>query len=91
MFRYHRGISVPYERQGYIYFKSLRYNELPDHEQARIRRLCATVCKNNWKALLEHVTTGELVKSVCMRHYIASPTSLYRALRRYYELFPEDL
>lgn len=91
MFRYHRGISVPYERQGYIYFKSLRYRSLPAREQERIRRLCTTVGGNNGQALLEHVTTGEMVKSVCMRHYIASPTSLYRALKRYYELFPEDL
>ena len=91
MFRYHRGISVPYERQEYIYFKSLRYRSLPAREQERIRCLCTTVGGNNGQALLEHVTTGEMVKSVCMRHYIASPTSLYRALKRYYELFPEDL
>lgn len=91
MFRYHRGISVPYERQGYIYFKSLRYRSLPAREQERIRRLCTTVGGNNGQALLEHVTTGEMVKSVCMRHYIASPTRLYQALKRYYELFPEDL
>lgn len=91
MFRYHRGISVPYERQGYIYFKSLRYRSLPAREQERIRRLCTTVGGNNGQALLEHVTTGAMVKSVCMRHYIASPTTLYNALKRYYELFPEDL
>ena len=37
------------------------------------------------------VTTGEAVKSVCQRHYIASPTTLYRALKRYYVRFPQDL
>lgn len=39
-FRYKRGIPVPYARQGYIYFKSLRFSGLPVREQERIRRLC---------------------------------------------------
>lgn len=90
-FRYKRGIAVPYDRQGYIYFKSLRYRSLPAREQERIRRLCTTVGGNNGQALLEHVTTGETAKSVCQRHYIASPTTLYRALKRYYERFPQDM
>ena len=45
-------------------------------EKERIRELCALAGGNNEQALLEHVTTGESVKSVCYRHYIASPTSL---------------
>ena len=90
-FRYKRGIPVPYARQGYIYFKSLRYSGLPVKEQERIRRLCDCVGGNNGQALLEHVTTGEAGKSVCQRHYIASPTTLYRALKRYYVRFPQDL
>ncbi len=91
MFRYHRSIPVPYERQGYIYFRSLTYWDMSADEKERIRELCALAGGNNEQALLEHVTTGESVKSVCHRHYIASPTSLYRALKRYYELFPENL
>lgn len=90
-FRYKRGIPVPYARQGYIYFKSLRFSGLPVGEQERIRRLCDCVGGYNGQALLEHVTTGEAVKSVCQRHYIASPTTLYRALKRYYVRFPQDL
>lgn len=90
-FRYKRGIPVPYERQGYIYFKSLRYPELPAHEKKRIRLLCAKVGGNNGDALFEHVTTGEGVKALCTKHYIASPTTLYRALKRYYRDFPKDL
>ena len=57
-FRYKRGIPVPYARQGYIYFKSLRFSGLPVREQERIRRLCDCVGGNNGQALLEHVTTG---------------------------------
>lgn len=90
-FRYKRGIPVSYEWQGYVYFKSLRYSELPESEQMRIRRLCLEVCKFNHDALLEHVTTGASVKDVCAKHHIASPTTIYRALRRYYLRFPQDL
>ena len=90
-FRFKRAIKVPYARQGYIYFKSLCYQNLPAREQERIRRLCDKVAGYNGQALLEHVTTGELVRTVCQRHYIASPTTLYNALKRYYEWFPEDM
>ena len=76
MFRYHRSISVPYNRRGYIYFRSLEYWNMSADEKERIRELCALAGGNNEQALLEHVTTGESVKSVCYRHYIASPTSL---------------
>ena len=48
-FRYKRGIPVPYARQGYIYFKSLRFSGLPVREQERIRRLCA---RTGWGATM---------------------------------------
>lgn len=91
MFRYKPSIPVSYERQGYIYFKSLTYPEMTARQQERIRALCERSAGHLSKALLEYVTTGDSVKAVCHRHFIASPTSIYRALKRYYELFPQDL
>ena len=91
MFRYKPSIPVSYERQGYIYFKSLTYPEMTARQQERIRALCERSAGHLSKALLEHVTTGDSVKSVCQRHYIASSTSIYRVLKRYYEHFPKDL
>ena len=91
MFRYKSSIPVPYDRQGYIYFKSLTYPHMTPREQERIRGLCERAGGSLSQALLEHVTTWESVKSVCHRHYIASPTSIYRALKRYYLRFPGDL
>ena len=87
MFRFKESIPLSYERQGYIYFKSLLYRELPKSEQARIRQLCRKAAGANADALLEFVTGRVSATSVCMRHYIASNTTLYRALRRYYMLF----
>lgn len=91
MFRYKPSIPVSYERQGYIYFRSLQYPNMSAKEKERIRGLCAIAGGGNEQALLEYVTTGDSVKAVCHRHFIASPTSIYRALKRYYELFPQDL
>lgn len=91
MFRYKPSIPVPYDRQGYIYFKSLTYRDMTPSQQARIRGLCERTAGSLSQALLEYVTTGDSVKSVCQRYYIASPTSIYRALKRYYVHFPADL
>ena len=91
MFRYKPSIPLPYQRQGYIYFRSLTYPEMTGPQQQRIRQLCQHTAGSLSQALLEHVTTGDSVKAVCHRHYIASPTSIYRALKRYYVQFPVDL
>lgn len=91
MFRYKPSIPVSYERQGYIYFKSLTYPEMTAQDQKRIRALCERSAGHLSKALLEYVTTGDSAKAVCHRHYIASVTSIYRALKRYYVQFPDDL
>lgn len=91
MFRYKPSIPVPYERQGYIYFRSLTYPNMTDREKQRIQGLCVVSAGPYENALLDHVTKGESVKYVCQKHYISSTTILYRAIRRYYELFPTDL
>lgn len=91
MFRYKPSIPVPYKRQGYIYFRSLQYPNMSEKDRQRIRDLCERTAGSLSLALLEHVTTGDSVKSVCQRHYIASSTSIYRVLKRYYEHFPKDL
>lgn len=90
-FRYKKALDTPYERQGYIYFKSLTYPDMSEAQRDQMRFLCERVAGEHWQALLEHVTTGESVKSVCQRHFIASPTTLYRALKRYYRHFPSSL
>lgn len=91
MFRYKPSIPVPYERQGYIYFRSLTYPNMTDREKQRIQGLCAVSAGPYEKALLDHVTKGESVKYVCQKHYIGYPNTIYKAIKRYYELFPTDL
>jgi len=40
MFRYKKSVPVSYERQGYIYFSSLLYREMPERAQRKILNLC---------------------------------------------------
>lgn len=57
MFRYKKSIPVSYEWQGYIYFTSLLYWELPKRTQEKILNLCIAAGKENYQALFEFVTT----------------------------------
>lgn len=90
MFRYKKSVGVPYERQGYIYFKSLCYGQLPAEQRARLRKLCLQAGGEYRNALLEFVTTDAGATEVCMKHHLSRST-LERAVRRYYQQFPEDL
>ena len=91
MFRYKKSIRMPYQRQGYIFFVSKLYKELPPAAQRKILDLCHECGGENWQALFEFVTTGAGATALCMKHYIASETTLYRMVREYYQKFPKFL
>ena len=90
MFRYKAGIRVSYKRQGYIYFTSLRYDELPEVKQREIRRLCRECGGQYSKALFTAVTTETSIDLICDTHYISRET-LKRMKKAYYERFPKEL
>ena len=90
MWRYKKSIPVSYERQGYIYFTSLLYRDLPARAQQKILNLCLEAGGEYYQALMEFVTTDAGATSICMRHHI-SPSTLERVVRRYYERFPQNL
>lgn len=90
MYRYKRSISCSYARQGYIYFVSQLYKELPVQDQRRIENLCAKVGGEYRDALFEYVTTDTTATAVCMRHYLSRST-LERVVRKYYKSFPRKL
>ena len=90
MFRYKRSLPVSYERQGYIYFASLLYAEMPERAQRTILDLCRRCGGEYSRALFEFVTTDAGATAVCARHYL-SPSTLERIVRRYYERFPRKL
>ena len=52
VFRYKKSIPVSYERQGYIYFTSLLYRELPEGAQRKILNLCLEAGGEYYQACL---------------------------------------
>lgn len=88
MFRYKQGIKADYARQGYIYFTSRQYGTMSKADRERIRRLCIQSGGEHYRALLEFVTTDATATALTMKYYISKAT-LYRAVHKYYESFPE--
>ena len=84
MFRYKKSVPVSYERQGYIYFSSLLYREMPEKAQRKILNLCMECGGGDYyRALFEFVTTDA-------KHSLSRST-LERIVRKYYEGFPRRL
>lgn len=90
MFRYKKRVPVSYERQGYIYFASRLYRELTEEQQRKLLNLCLQCGGEHYQALFEFVTTDAGATAVCMKHFLSRST-LERAVRRYYESFPQNL
>ena len=90
MFRFKRSVPVSYDRQGYIYFVSRLYEELPQKAQQAILNLCLECGGEYCQALFEFVTTDTGATNVCMRHHLSRST-LERAVRKYYERFPKEI
>lgn len=86
MFRYKSGIKVAYNRQGYIYFASLLYKDLPEETRAEMDKLINKSAGRFAPALKEFVTKDETAEFICQKHHITRST-LYRIVRRYYENF----
>ena len=90
MFRFKKGVPVAYDRQGFIYFVSKLYMELPEREQAGILRLCKEAGGEHYRALFEFVTGDVGAAGVCRRHFLSQST-LERMVRRYYILFDKGI
>jgi len=91
MFRYKSGIRVHYNRQGYIYFASRLYSEMPPDAQKKIEKLCYDAAGPQYCcALLEFVSTDADATYIERKHHLSRST-LYRCVRQYYERFPRKL
>ena len=90
MFRYKRGVHLGYNRQGYIYFTSLLYRELPQEKRDIIDELCKKCGGDDAAALKRYVTTSASVVYITQNYYL-SKSKLYRLAKKYYEAFPKFL
>ena len=89
--KHFRMLEIPgisYNRQGYIYFASMMYAELPPEDQEELDDHCRRVGGVYWKALRDLMCTQKPITRVIREHHIGSETTLYRLRRTYYEKFP---
>ena len=86
MFRHKKSVAVSRDMQGYIFFKSRLYKELPERDRREIDDLCLKCGGEYYQALFQFVTTDDGADIVCMRHHLSRST-LKRIVRKYYERF----
>lgn len=85
MFKKRRGIHIPYNKQGLIYFTCMNVREMPEEVQQKILNLCVEVGKEDYKALYEVLTNdNKSVLSISLEYFL-SEKRLYRLRKEFYE------
>lgn len=85
MFRKRRGIHIPYNKQGLIYFICVNVKDVPQEVQQKILNLCIEVAGQDYKALYEVVTNDrKSVLSISLEYFI-NEKRLYRLRKEFYE------
>lgn len=79
-----RGVNVSRNRQGFIRYACLTYDEQPKRMQNKIDRLLRQ-CGGSYYAALREVMCGEdSITAIALRHYVSEST-LYRLRKDFYE------
>ena len=85
MFKKRRGIKLPYNKQGLIYFSCVNHNDMPDDVKQKIVSLCNDVGKEHAEVLFEVVTnSNKSIRALAMDYHI-SESQLYYYRRKFYE------
>lgn len=85
MFKKRRGIHIPYNKQGLIYFTCMNVRSMPEDIQQKILNLCIEVGKEDYKALYEVLTNdNKSVLSISLEYFL-SEKRLYRLRKEFYE------
>ena len=74
MFRKLRGVKLPYNTQGYIYFTCVTFSQQPPEIQNKIEQLFEVLTKAGQYS----------VERIATDHFISAAT-LYRLRRKFYE------
>ena len=89
MFKKRRGIKLPYNKQGLIYFACMNYDDMPEDVQNKIINLCNEVGKQHADVLFAVVTnSSKSIRSLSIEYHI-SEMSLYRYRKKFYEAWYE--
>lgn len=83
-----RGVNVSRNRQGFIRYACLTYDEQPKRMQNKIDRILRQ-CGGPYAAALREVMCGEdSITAIALRHYVSEST-LYRLRKDFYESWYE--
>lgn len=86
MFKKRRGIQIPYNKQGLIYFTCVNHKDMPKHIQQKIVNLCNEVGGDDYADVLYKVVTdsNRSIRSLSIEYHI-SETQLYHYRKKFYE------
>ena len=85
MFRKRKGIHIPYNKQGLIYFTCMNFKDMPQETKSLISELCDKIGKEDSRALYEVLTNDrKSVLSVSLEYHITEK-KLYRMRKEFYE------
>ncbi len=85
MFKKRRGIHIPYNKQGLIYFTCMNVKDMPEDVQQKILNLCIEVGGQHYRALYTMLTDdSKNIHGVAMDFHI-SETQLYLYRKNFYE------
>lgn len=85
MFKKRRGIHIPYNKQGLIYFTCLDVKNQPEDIQQKILNLCVEIAGEDYKALYEVMTSdNKSILSISLEYFL-SEKRLYRMRKEFYE------
>lgn len=85
MFKKRRGIHIPYNQQGLIYFVCMNIRDMPEHIQHKILNLCIEIGQEDYRALYEVLTNdNKSILSISLEYFI-SEKKLYRLRKEFYE------
>lgn len=89
MFKKRRGIKLPYNKQGLIYFTCVNVKDMPDEVQEKIRTICDEVGKEYSDVLYKVVTDStRSIRSLAIEYH-TSEMNLYRYRKKFYEMWEE--
>lgn len=85
LFRKRRGIHIPYNKQGLIYFTCVNVKDMPQEVQQKILNLCIEVACQDYKALYEVVTNDRKSVLSISLEYLINEKRLYKLRKEFYE------
>lgn len=90
MFKKRRGIKIPYNRQGLVYFACMDVKNMSQEEVDKIKQICSDIAGENAEALYTLVTDDSLTVEGVANRFFMSTTNLYKfRMRFYYRMSPK--